>query len=300
MTSTISEKLRDRIVRYQEERRKRRLPQPSFYAKLAERKRLGERVRLQRNQSGGPLYDIETKLGQKRVAERAGVACPKILQGPFDSLSEFSLDALPERFVIKPIVGSGSHGVFLLERRGDTLYDHLTKKSFSSDLTNLYDAGLKRFEGCPLIAEDLVEIDGAPSVNWKVFAFFGEIGLIRQVDLNNPRKCYKMWSADGRDIGKVDYHSFDYAPDLLPPRDFDAVVNAAKNVSLNILTPFVRVDLYESARGVSLGEVTLRPGSLWKHKYLQTFIPEWDRKLGEMWEDAQARLIEEVGEAYLP
>jgi hypothetical protein len=135
-------------------------------------------------------------------------------------------------------------------------------------------------------------------VNWKVFAFFGEVGFVRQVDLG--KDCYKMWSPDGHDLGKMDGHSFPYDSTLPPPKDFEALIGAAKAVSLSVMTPFVRVDLYESDKGLSLGEITLRPGSLWKHKYLQTFTPEWDRKLGEMWEEAEARLIERVGALYVP
>ncbi|WP_165610096.1 ATP-grasp fold amidoligase family protein [Shimia aestuarii] len=243
---------------------------------------------------------MATKIGQKAVAQKAGVYTAEIYQGPFTSLSEFELNALPNRFVIKPIVGSGSNGVFLLEKRDGLLFDIVSKKSYPPDLNSLHSAGLSRFEGCPLIAEELIGIDGLPSVDWKVFAFFGEIGFIRQMDLRNPQKCYKMWSSKGQDLGKIDKYSLEYNSALPPPNDFEALVNAARAVSLSINTPFVRVDLYESKRGPSLGEVTFAPGSLWKHTYLQIFTPEWDRKLGEMWEEAQARLIERVGDNYIP
>jgi len=44
----------------------------------------------------------------------------------------------------------------------------------------------------------------------------------------------------------------------------------------------------------------LRPSSLWKKKHFQRFTPEWDRKLGEMWEDAQVRLIQDIDDFYMP
>ena len=300
MKSIILSKVSNRLTRYKEDTRRRNLPQPSFYAKLAERKRLADRVRRLRGVSSGPIYQMETKLGQKEIAKKAGVKTAGILQGPFNSLSEFDLDALPNKFVIKPNVGSGSNGVFLLEKKTKGLINIGSGEVYASGLADLHAAGLKDFEGCPLIAEELIELNGLPSQNWKIFAFFGELGFLRQVDLNKQKHVYKMWSPQGDDLGKIDSHSFPYDPTLPPPNDIDALVKAAKEISMQIMTPFVRVDLYESEQGPYLGEVTLRPGSLWKSKYLHIFTPEWDRKLGGMWEEAQARIIEKIDESYMP
>ncbi|MDX1742726.1 MAG: hypothetical protein R3186_03915, partial [Ruegeria sp.] len=126
MKSSILSKVSNRLIRYQEDKRRRNIPPPSFYAKMAERKRLADRVRGLRGVSSGPIYPLETKIGQKEIAKKAGVKTADILQGPFETLSEFNLDALPERFVIKPIVGSGANGVFLLEKRNGQLIDILS------------------------------------------------------------------------------------------------------------------------------------------------------------------------------
>ena len=162
------------------------------------------------------------------------------------------------------------------------------------------EVGLSRFAGVPLIAEQLIEFKTGPSLNWKVFSFFGEVGLIRQGDQSQPDKPYKLWSPSGCDLGPIDRLGFRYDSKLPSPRDLGELIDTAKNISLSVKTPFVRVDLYESDKEIFLGEVTLRPSSLWKKQHLQKFIPEWDRKLGELWEEAQARLIEQVGESYLP
>lgn len=297
----IVQKIQNRITVYQDEQRRRNLPKPSFYAKMAERKRLAERVRQTRALSADmPIYEIETKLGQKEVARKAGVPAAEVFQGPCDNLSQFDLDALPQRFVVKPIIGSGAHGVFLLEKRADALHNLISGESYPYSLDSLDAAGLSKFRGCPLIAEEFIGLDGLPSLNWKLHTFFGEVGLIRQGDLGQDGKPYKLWSPSGTDLGPIDRLGFPYDPTLPPPKDLDALIEAAKKISLNIPTPFVRVDLYEADDGVRLGEVTLRPSSLWKKKHLQRFTPEWDRKLGEKWEDAQARLLDRVGEAYMP
>jgi len=301
MTSKFITRVQDRILRAQDARRRRNLPKSSFHAKMAERKRLAERIRQQCGLSSDePIYDIETKIGQKEVGNRAGVPSAQILQGPYDTVHQFRIDGLPDKFVIKPIIGSGANGVFLIEKRSGCLYDHFSSVSYPNDLTSLEAAGLSKFQGCPLIAEEFIERREKPSMNWKLHTFFGEIGLIRQGDLNQADKPYKLWSPEGKNLGPIDSLGFRYDPDLPPPDDLEALVEAARKISRSVLTPFIRVDLYEADDGVRLGEVTLRPSSLWKKKHLQKFTPEWDRKLGEMWEDAQARLVEKVGEAYMP
>lgn len=300
MIQNFVERAQDKLTRIQNESRRRKIPPPSFYAKMAQRKRLADRVRAVRGVSEGPIYDLETKLGQKKIADKAGVRTAGVLQGPFDSLSEFDLASLPRKFVIKPVVGSGSNGVFLLEKQEDGLKELITGDVFPNQLTSLDAAGLSEFKGVPLIAEDLIEFAGVPSMNWKVFSFFGEVGFIRQGDQSQADKPYKLWSPTGEDLGPIDHLGFRYDSTLPPPKDMVFLLNKAKTISLNVMTPFVRVDLYEADNEVFLGEVTLRPSSLWKKKHYQKFTPEWDRKLGEMWEDAEARLVEKLGESYLP
>jgi hypothetical protein len=299
---SIVEKIGNKITRYQDERRRRALPQPSYFAKMAERKRLAEQVRTLRGAISidSPIYPMETKIGQKEIAKKAGIKFAAIIQGPFDSVSQFDLDSLPHRFVIKPIVGSGANGVFLLEKKNDGLIDALSGRTYPANLTSLLDAGLSKFEGCPLIAEELIDFAGRPSMNWKAFCFFGEVAFFREGDPSQSDKPYKLISPDGNDLGPIDNLGFRYDSKLPLPNDLSSLVAAAQKVSMFIMTPFVRVDLYESDDGVSLGEITLRPSSLWKKKHLQRFTPEWDRRLGQMWEDAQARLIEKVGESYIP
>jgi hypothetical protein len=151
MKSRISERIRDRLIRHQEERRRRNIPQPSFYSKMAQRKRLADRVRRLRGIGDEPIYEMETKLGQKTVANESGVHTADILQGPFDVLSKFDLGSLPDRFVVKPVVGSGSNGVFLLEKKGDRLVNLVSQTSYPLDLNALHSAGLSKFDGVPLI-----------------------------------------------------------------------------------------------------------------------------------------------------
>ena len=305
----ILKKTRNRLINTREQHRLRNLSKPSFRTKLAERKRIAERVRKLRGVGDVPIYSLETKVGHKAIAEKAGIRTSRILQGPVDTLSDFDLEALPEKFVIKPIVGSGANGIFFLQKKDTNLLNIFTGEIYPLNLTALYSTALDRFKETPFIAEELLELEGRPSINWKAFSFYGEVALLRQIDevgfygkraTVGPDKRYKMWSPEGRELGKIEGHDARYDSTLPPATNIGAIVDAANKISKSMMTPFVRVDLYETDRGVYFGEATLRPGSLWKKKASSLFIPEWDKKLGIMWEEAEARLIDDIDETYLP
>lgn len=306
---TIVKKIRNRLIGIQEQHRLRNLPKPSFRTKLTERKRVAERVRKLRGVGDVPIYSLETKVGHKAIAEKAGIPTSRILQGPVDTLSDFDLEALPEKFVIKPIVGSGASGILFLQKKDTNLFNIVTGETIPSDLMALYSSDLDRFKDTPFIAEELLELDGRPSINWKAFSFYGEVALLRQIDVvgfygeratEGPDIRYKIWSPEGQDLGRIEGHNARYDSTLPPAKNIGAIVDAAQRVSKSMMTPFLRVDLYETDRGVYLGEVTLRPGSLWKRNASSLFFSEWDEKLGVMWEEAEARLIDEIGEIYIP
>ena len=53
--------------------------------------------------------------------------------------------------------------------------------------------------------------------------------------------------------------------------------------------PFIRIDLYDTSRGVVLGEFTPGPG----RRY--AFLPDWDVRLSRRWREAAAALEEGIG-----
>lgn len=58
---------------------------------------------------------------------------------------------------------------------------------------------------------------------------------------------------------------------------------AASKVARHVPTPFVRVDLYEAQDGPVFGEITPIPAG-----GTSQFVPEWDERLGRLWDRAVA------------
>ncbi len=260
---------------------------PSFHICLARRRRIHYQRRAAAAGFKSPVFNFETKLGQKKLARNAGVRFAEILQGPFDSVREFSIDDLPEQFVIKPNWGAGAYGVLLLRKNGNDLIDVRTGGRFGNpgDLSDELFSG-NRSAGHKLIAEELIFDHGLPC-DFKLYCFYGVVGMIAQISRKREGgKSFKFYSPSGDNLGKVRRDlKVEIDEELPPPKDVESLRDAAEKISRTVRTPFLRVDLYEDKNGVCFGEIALRPGGD------QLYVAELDRRLGEMWEDAEGRLM---------
>lgn len=257
-------------------------PAPSFSYKLHETRRSKDRHPLRHADALG-------KRSVKGWADALGLRTPATLQTA-DSVEEIEWERLPRSFVVKPSSGAGSKGVFLLEQRGGTLYSlaHdavVTPGEISNVITSA--ARRERYQSRDVLVEERIERTDEPGkapFDWKVYAFYGQVGLIMQRDPAQGRAAqFKYYDAEGRDLGRIRYDR-PLDPTLPAPRHPDELRRAAELLSAHIRYPFVRVDLYEDERGVVLGELTPYPGG--QHRY-RTDI---DRLLGNLWEDAAVRL----------
>ena len=69
---------------------------------------------------------------------------------------------------------------------------------------------------------------------------------------------------------------------------------ASSKLSAAIRRPVQRLDFYETDTGIVFGEVTQNPG------WPPAFVRYWDRRFGESYEDASARLVRDlVAEGHL-
>ena len=75
-------------------------------------------------------------------------------------------------------------------------------------------------------------------------------------------------------------------PDLnIPvPESLPEMIAIARKVSKSLRVPFVRVDLYDTTRGVVLGELTRAPGGE------QKYVLEHDQRMGRGWLVGSANL----------
>jgi len=246
-----------------------------------------------------PIDAIGYKLKGYNLADKLGIKHAKVY-GIFEKIEDIDWKALPNEFVIHPQRGYGGNGVLPL------VYD---KGKYKNILKNIYmtreevilyfveKVSEKRYNslGQPRHSRDLwiEELLGNPvPYDWKIYTFNGESGIILQYKRDHEVNCKKLWTTDwiSIDHGYKEAEAYDtnepcHVNNTMPlPVYKNELLEVARELSIEIKHPFVRVDLYDTPNGVYLGELTPLPGQVF------TFTDYWDKRLGEMWEKAEEEL----------
>lgn len=263
---------------------------PSFYRKYEESKRHWNAMAP----SGPPVRALLSKQLSYALARSHGVATPEIF-GVWDDPGSIDWANLPDAFVLKTNRGSTSRGVFPCRRDGDLLLVGGSEKpvrpaELVERIAEVRGTGKIMY---PLFAEEWLRTETIepPDVpeDVKLYTFFGKVGMImlRSVPKHGARYAVRYLSREGEDLGDISPDRT--ISDQIPiPEDLDGLVSAAERLSAATRSPFIRVDLYETTRGVVFGELTPLPGGR------QHFAAEVDARLGAMWEDAERRLAGEI------
>jgi hypothetical protein len=258
-------------------------PPPSFNQMLESRRRVFRAAADIVSERVGQPVPYHNSIALPEVAAATGVPLPELYQGPCD-LDDVDWGSLPDRFVFKPCWGSGSTGVRVFSRTPDGLHEGITDTSWTVDRVV---AEHRRLAAAGKVSTD-VKIEeklGAgvrPPFDFKLFAFQGDVQLAMQVDRVNQPMTYRFYDGDWNPIRapEVAHASNGRLPG---PADPAALTAAAAAVSRAIDLLFARVDLYEHAGRVYLGEISPHPGTRMRGV--------WDRRLGEAWERAEARVL---------
>lgn len=223
-------------------------------------------------------WDNNKKTDQQ-FAQSLGIPTPKLLQ----SECKFEDINFTDSMVIKPSFGCSSTNVFfyfsdknIVEIKKNHTFDSLDdfKKEISArDTQNLWQTETLILNSDNKAAHDI-----------KIYMYYGVVGTVLEVKRSD--KAYRCWyDKDGnmlegerRNQPWFEGTGFD-----------DKVLEYAKEISLNIPAPFMRVDFYKGADGYYLGELTPHPG-----RYFPEYSPELDKHLGELFYEAEARLFKDL------
>ncbi len=219
----------------------------------------------------------------KAFAASNGLRSPETLL-TLDSITALPpLDELPSSFVLKPLEGWSSNGVFLVQDGRDiTTQEPVTR---SQILARVEELGTLIGQG--FLVEEMVRNwdgrRGAP-LDFKFYNFGRRTAYIDVVERNSLRsqKLNRHWFLNDRWLPldrKVQRYQ-DHAKDAPPIPPFcDDLLHISQRLARQ-LRMFVRVDLYASDNGPVMGELTVNPhggkgytedadlwlGSLWRGK----------------------------------
>ena len=263
---------------------------PSFaYYVKAERRinaHLGER------NFPGRANQIARKLKSYSFAQSHGIRIPELF-GLWNAPGEIPWDDLPDQIVLKSNTGAAGRGVFPLRRIDGrwlivTRDEPMEPAEIVAQLSDLIRNGRIR---APIFGQELIGSgrDNILPTEIRIFCFYGEVGMAtvlrKTMHGSNAGTRSRRYLEDGSPGPR--HHLHFPIDETDPPDSFATAVKIGRRLSAQVPRPFVRIDFLDDG-DVVFGELTPRPGGS------NYFGPEDDVRLGELWERAQARILNDV------
>jgi hypothetical protein len=229
-----------------------------------------------------PSFLLDSKIIAHEFARDIGLNVPTMYKA---CVSLENIQFIPGR-VIKPAYSDSAIGVFIVESESRIVYLNNNRVYTSEEAARNHARGLlsrnlvRRDEW---ISEDLLFSDGLIARDLKFYMFYGNVGLVLESQRQpNLRRCW--YDANGQYVrtGKYENSLFEGAGDFTEAREL------AERISLELPTPFARIDTLADNGRIYFGEITPMPSDFDK------FNHSWDCKLGEMYIDAAVRLAQDV------
>lgn len=255
------------------------------------------KARIEGNEKYIPWF-LRDKIACNEWCARLDVPTPRIL-GVFEHPSLISVPTNEDSFVLKPTKFSSTRGVMVLERQGQTYFDCMTKRNFSSEEIIAHQSQLaERFSvrGNRWITEErVVDNEGYDlPLDFKAYAFRGRVELFLVIDRSTRPTSVAWFDSNLVPVGSRDISlNPKYVQKLegLSAEKYTDLMELSSSISALVNTPFARVDLYNSIRGPLLGEVTLTPGGLYYGDHYK-MSKSMDQLMGACWSQAAIDLAE--------
>lgn len=240
------------------------------------------------------LYHLHGKDKQKALARHVGVSvAQEYVSGvPLADALAFIESSPLELFVLKPNNGRSGSGVFCLVREPGGFRE--LKSGKVHRLGRIRELALESYGALKRADEWLVEELLLPSdggvrhiEDYKFYCFAGRVELILQKgDIGAGRNMRHVIRFYGRDGQAVDTGVWPHATsdELVPTPNLEVLIAESERIAGQLTTPFMRIDLYDSQRGVVLGEFTPGPGGL------RLFNQAWTERLTRRWHEAAVEL----------
>ena len=243
---------------------------PSYRQQYFDLSRQARRATAMDPEGRHPYRQLKLKLRNYRFAQSHGIGTPEIL-AVWPTVEDIELSDLPETFVLKSDFGSHNRGVLLLRRLSGDSFQSLDGFNLftGAQIRHHFAAQLPfRRVGGPFFAEELLAAPegGLLPVDVKISALYRDIAhvLLRRVThpegMDGPAvAAYKFVDPNGEDLGRIrQTNRLDAG--IPPPANLPEMLAEARHLSRALGVPGCRVDLYNTTRGIVLGELTLTPG----------------------------------------
>lgn len=219
------------------------------------------------------------KKTDQEFAQSLNIPTPKLIQ----SECAFENIEFTESIVIKPSFDSSSRNVFFYFN-SENIVEIKTNRTFESLEAFKAEIARRQIQGSWQTETLVSNEDGKAAHDIKVYAYYGEVGAVLEV--KRADKAYQCWYNAEGEILESERRSQPW----FEGTGFESqVLEYAAKISLSIPAPFMRIDFYKGADGYYLGELTPHPG-----RYFPEYSPELDKKLGQLFCEAEARLFRDL------
>ncbi len=238
--------------------------------------------------SAAYLHDLHAKNKQKALARRLGlsVAAEYVSHVPLRDALDFIASSPVDNVVLKPVAAKSGTGVFCLVKEDGRFRDLRSGKRYRlaglRQEAQLSYGKLKRADEW-LVEELLLPSDGSLRMieDFKFSCFAGRVEHVLQKGEVGGRKGLRFYDRSWQPVD-TGIRPESIIEELQPPANRAALMEVAEATASRIPVPYIRVDLYDSHRGIVLGEFTPGPGGRHAHK------PEYKERLTRRWKEAAA------------
>ena len=259
------------------------------------------KVRWRMRHDRNPLFiELADKYAVKSFVESRGVQTAKLYYVT-DKPETIPFDTLPEACFIKANHGSlwnilCKGGEFYLFGNGEKFSDlnnisnfKLTREECIQQckiwLKSTYSKKEWAYRHIPpkiMIEEVLFQRGGGEFKDYKFHVFDGGVKALSLVCPTYRRRNKILYLDRDWQAFKLDLHG-EKIPDQVPekPDSYDEMVEAAEKLAKGL--DYVRIDLYDTTRGIIFGEMTFYPSGGWPGT--PTSDPEFNQWLGDHWSD---------------
>ena len=244
-----------------------------------------------------PLFiEVMDKYKMKAYAQARGVQTADVYYVT-NQPETIPFDLLPERYFLKANHGCGwnilyEDGKFYNWVGGDARYERdLSKSILTQDesiqlckswLNTTFSKAEWAYQHIPpliMVEEKLEPEDGVALADYRCFVFDGVVKVI-----NHDSPMYKMGVDLFVDANWEPFdlpRHFEIPPDPIPkkPEKLDEIVKVAESLGKGF--DFIRIDLYDTTKGIALGEMTIYPDA--GNMNTPTTDSDFNKWLGDQW-----------------
>ncbi|AXF56527.1 ATP-grasp fold amidoligase family protein [Salicibibacter kimchii] len=242
-------------------------------------------ARIRQLESFKPEWEVDDKATAYTFIDELGI------RRPWVSEEEFSFTQVPEKegIVIKPVIGAGSRGVYIIfdmNRIQDVKRSRILSSwdDFKASMQEDLNRGLVSDD--QWVAEELLYENNenqTPARDIKFYCFYGKVGLILEIR-RFPEVAYCWWTPDGERVRTGKYEGKLFEGDGVSQDQAEL----AAFISSEIPAPFMRIDFLKTEEGLVFGEFAPKPGNY------DEFDRHTDCALGNEFLEAQGRLLTDL------